>query len=166
MFFLDVPLLSSYAFRPTHFHGPQPALSCSHCWTIRLQTPGRIVSGFKSGTCAKIVVICSFSSLAKNSARIITLEDRILPFAGVDMPNASREDVNMQVTLTKDVQKSFIAREGAKPAATQMPSEVVRDALRDFRRRMTRLELDSQGAGGIASARGARETPAFDRKPL
>ena len=62
--------------------------------------------------------------------------------AGVDTPLAQRENADMQVTLTRDLEK-FIARK-VETGGYANPSEVVRDALRNFRAKEDPAELDSQ----------------------
>lgn len=52
------------------------------------------------------------------------------------------EDAPMQVTLTKDLEK-FIARK-VQTGGYANPSEVVRDALRNFRAKHDPAEADSQ----------------------
>jgi putative addiction module CopG family antidote len=62
--------------------------------------------------------------------------------AGIDTPAAPGENAGMQVTLTKDLEK-FIARKIERGGYANA-SEVVRDALRNFRAKDDPAELDSQ----------------------
>jgi len=62
--------------------------------------------------------------------------------ADIDTPAAPRENAGMEVTLTKDLEK-FIARK-VEIGGYANPSEVVRDALRNFRAKDDPAELDSQ----------------------
>jgi len=62
-------------------------------------------------------------------------------FAVVDTPTPPRENTDMQVTLTKDLEK-FIARK-VESGGYANPSEVVRDALRNFRAKDDPAEIDS-----------------------
>ena len=58
------------------------------------------------------------------------------------MLRARMENANMQVTLTRDLEK-FIARK-VETGGYANPSEVVRDALRNFRAKDDPAEIDSQ----------------------
>jgi putative addiction module CopG family antidote len=60
----------------------------------------------------------------------------------VDICQAARENVAMQVTLTKDLEKFIVQKVRAGGYAN--PSEVVRDALRNFRAADDPAEMDSQ----------------------
>src|SRR5438552_802656 len=68
--------------------------------------------------------------------------DRSATIYSFDICLQARENANMQVTLTKDLEK-FITRK-VRAGGYASPSEVVRDALRDFRAKDDPAELDSQ----------------------
>jgi putative addiction module CopG family antidote len=63
------------------------------------------------------------------------------------MTIAPGENADMQVTLTKDLEK-FIARKVQTGGYTNA-SEVVRDALRNFRAKDDPSEIDSQELAGM-----------------
>jgi Arc/MetJ-type ribon-helix-helix transcriptional regulator len=65
-----------------------------------------------------------------------------IPLVPVDIHDAGRDNVTMQVTLTKDL-KDFIVRKVRGGGYTR-PGEVVREALRDFRTKDDPAEADSR----------------------
>ena len=60
----------------------------------------------------------------------------------VDISHAARKNAGMQVTLTKDLEDFIVHKVRAGGYAN--PSEVVRDALRNFRAQDDPAEIDSQ----------------------
>jgi Arc/MetJ-type ribon-helix-helix transcriptional regulator len=81
-----------------------------------------------------------------------------IPLVPVDIRDAGRDNVTMQVTLTKDL-KDFIVRK-VRGGGYTSPGEVVREALRDFRTKDDPAEADSRElAELLLPAVGGRHRP-------
>jgi putative addiction module CopG family antidote len=80
-------------------------------------------------------------------AEVLSTRSAALPIpkiltVGVDTTIAPEENADMQVTLTKDLEE-FIARK-VETGGYADASEVIRDALRNFRAKNDPAEMDSQ----------------------